>query len=143
MNKITNIDYSKNSVSISLLILRMGVAVMMLVHGIPKLQMLFSGGIQFPGVMGMSPTFSLALAVLAEVLCSVLVFIGLFTRVAVVPLIITMLIAVFLIHGGDPFATQELGIHYLIVYIVLFLLGGGKYSFDAIMQSYRIKNYYD
>ncbi|WP_157136641.1 DoxX family protein [Galbibacter orientalis] len=51
MNKITNIDYSTNSVNIALLILRVGVAVMMLVHGIPKLQMLFSGDIQFPGVM--------------------------------------------------------------------------------------------
>lgn len=139
MNKITNIDYSTNSVNIALLILRVGVAVMMLVHGIPKLQMLFSGDIQFPGVMGMSPTISLAMAVFAEVVCSVLLLIGLFTRVTVIPLIITMLTAVFLIHGGDPFAKQELGIHYLIVYIALFMLGGGRYSFDAIMQSYRIE----
>ena len=138
MDKITNIDYSKNSLSISLLILRVAVAVMMLVHGIPKLQMLFSGEIQFPGVMGMSPTLSLALAVVAEVLCSVLLLIGLFTRVAVIPLIITMLVAVILIHGGDPFAQQELGIHYLIVYIALFMLGSGKYSFDAIVQRSRI-----
>ena len=139
MNKIENIDYSTNSVNIALLILRVGVAVMMLVHGIPKLQMLFSGDIQFPGVMGMSPTISLAMAVFAEVVCSVLLLIGLFTRVTVIPLIITMLTAVFLIHGGDPFAKQELGIHYLIVYIALFMLGGGRYSFDAIMQSYRIE----
>lgn len=139
MNKITNIDYSTNSVNIALLILRVGVAVMMLVHGIPKLQMLFGGDIQFPGVMGMSPTISLAMAVFAEVVCSVLLLIGLFTRVTVIPLIITMLTAVFLIHGGDPFAKQELGIHYLIVYIALFMLGGGRYSFDAIMQSYRIE----
>jgi len=139
MNKITNIDYSKNSVNIALLILRVGIAVMMLVHGIPKLQMLISGDIQFPGVMGMSPTISLAMAVFAEVVCSVLLLIGLFTRVTVIPLIITMLTAVFLIHGGDPFAKQELGIHYLIVYIALFMLGGGRYSFDAIIQSYRIE----
>lgn len=142
MNKITNTDYSTNSVNIALLILRVGVAVMMLVHGVPKLQMLFSGDLQFPGVMGMSPTISLVLAVFAEVLCSVLLLIGLFTRIALIPLILTMLTAVFIIHGGDPFAKQELGIHYLIVYIALFILGGGKYSFDAIFQSYRIKKYY-
>jgi len=135
MKNITNIDYSKDSVSISLLILRVGVAVMMLVHGIPKLQMLFSGDIQFPGVMGMSPTFSLTLAVLAEVLCSVLILIGLFTKVAVIPLIITMLTAVFLIHGGDPFATQELGILYLLVYSALLMLGSGKFSIDAILRT--------
>ncbi|MGC1633562.1 MAG: DoxX family protein [Gelidibacter sp.] len=139
MNKITSIDYSTKSVSIALLILRLGVAIMMLIHGIPKLQMLISGDIQFPPVMGMSPTFSLALAVFGEVLCSLLLLIGLFTRLAAIPLIITMLTAVFLIHGGDPFAKQELGLHYLIAYIVLFILGSGKYSFDAVLQSYRIK----
>tara|TARA_R110000764_G_scaffold92899_3_gene176459 strand:+ start:2971 stop:3393 length:423 start_codon:yes stop_codon:yes gene_type:complete len=140
MNKITNIDCSKNSVNIALFILRVSVAVMMLEHGIPKLQMLIYGDIQFPSVIGMNPSISLAMAVFAEVLCSLLLLIGLFTRVAVIPLIITMLAAVFIIHRGDPFAKQELGIHYLIVYIALFMLGGGKYSFDAIMQSYRTSN---
>ena len=60
MNKLFNIDFKTNTVSTVLLILRIGIATFMLVHGLPKLQMLFSGEIQFPGVMGMSPTFSLA-----------------------------------------------------------------------------------
>ncbi|WP_431134762.1 DoxX family protein [Psychroserpens mesophilus] len=139
MNKLFNIDFKINTVSTVLLILRIGIATFMLVHGLPKLQMLFSGEIQFPGVMGMSPTFSLALTVLSEVVCSILILIGLGTRLASIPLIITMLVAVFLIHGNDPFSKQELGLHYLLIYIVLFILGSGKYSFDAIIQNYLIK----
>ena len=120
------------------MVLRVGIGLLMLGHGIPKLQMLISGDIQFPGVMGMSPTLSLALAVFAEVVCSILLLVGLLTRYAAIPLIVTMLTAVLIIHGDDPFAKQELGILYLIVYLTLFLLGSGKFSFDAVLRSYRI-----
>lgn len=137
MNKIFNTDYKASTVSTGLLILRVGIAVLMLVHGFPKLQMLFSGDIQFLGIMGMSPTLSLILAVFSEVLCSILLLIGLGTRLATIPLIITMLIAVFLVHLNDPFASQELGLLYLLAYVSIFLLGAGNYSFDAVLQRYR------
>lgn len=134
MDNILSSEFKSNQVDVVLLITRMGVATLMLTHGIPKLQMLFGGGeIQFPGVMGLSPALSLGLAVFAEVLCSVLLFIGLGTRLASIPLIITMLIAVFMIHTGDPFATRELGLLYLFLYIPLLILGGGKYSLDRIL----------
>ena len=115
MKKLLDIELNENTVGIAVLLLRLGVGIMMLVHGIPKLQMLFSGDIQFPGVMGMSPTLSLVLAVVAEVLCSILLFIGLFTRIAAIPLIINMLVAILIIHGS------------------------GKYSFDAILKSYQLE----
>lgn len=139
MKKLIQIELNENTVSIAALFLRLGVGIMMLVHGIPKLQMLFSGDIQFPGVMGLNPTLSLVLAVFAEVLCSILLLIGLFTRIAVIPLIITMATAVLIIHGSDPYAMKELGLFYLLAYVVVFILGSGKYSFDAIFKSYEIK----
>ena len=106
----------------------------MLTHGLPKLMMLFGEGpIQFPGVMGMGPELSLALAVFAEVLCSILIIVGLGTRLASIPLIVTMVIAVFYIHAADPFAVQEMGLHYLLAYVVLLLLGSGKFSLDALL----------
>lgn len=134
MKKLLEINNGAGQVSIVLLILRIGIGLMMLVHGYPKMQMLFSGDVsQFPGVMGLTPTISLALAVFAEVLCSILILFGFATRLATIPLIITMLIAVFYIHAADPFASQELGLHYLMVYIALLILGSGKYSLDALL----------
>lgn len=135
---MNTIEIKSRKVNITLLVLRVGIGLLMLGHGIPKLQMLISGDIQFPGVMGMSPTLSLALAVFAEVVCSILLLVGLLTRYAAIPLIVTMLTAVLIIHGDDPFAKQELGILYLIVYLALFMLGSGKFSFDAVLRSYRI-----
>lgn len=134
MKKIFNSNFATTQVDVVLLILRVGLGIMMIVHGFPKLQMLLAGGeIQFPGVLGMSPAFSLVLAVFAEFLCSILLIFGLATRLASIPLIITMLVAVFIIHANDPFANQELGLHYLLGYISLLILGGGKYSVDAFM----------
>lgn len=134
MKKIFNPNFATTQVDVVLLIIRMGIGAMMLVHGFPKLQMLLAGGeIQFPGVMGLSPALSLGLAVFSEFLCSIFLIIGLGTRIAAIPLVITMLVAVFVIHANDPFANQELGLHYLLSYIVLLILGGGKFSVDAFV----------
>lgn len=134
MKKIVDIKlYYTHTV---LLILRIAIAILMLVHGVPKLNMLLSGDAHlFPAVMGMSPTLSLVLAVLAEVGCSVLVLVGLGTRLAVIPLIITMLVAVLYVHIADPFSAQELGIHYVLVYAALLLMGSGRFSVDHILAT--------
>ncbi len=122
----------------ALLIARVGVAALMFVHGIPKMQKLFSGEpVKFAEVFGMSATMSLVLAVLAEVGCSLLVLLGLKTRLAVMPLIITMMVAVFSIHADDPFSKQELGLHYILTYLMLLIAGGGRYSLDSMIKRRR------
>lgn len=129
-----NRNYTNTQVDVVLLLLRIGVGAMMLVHGLPKLELLMAGGeIQFPVVMGMNPTLSLILAVFAEFFCSILLILGLTTRFATIPLMITMLVAVFVIHANDPFANQELGLHYLLAYLALLILGAGKFSVDAFL----------
>ena len=136
MNKILKTEIDSTQVDIVLLILRIGVAALMLTHGLPKLYMLLEGGeIQFPGVMGLSPAISLGLAVFAEVIASILILFGLATRLAAIPLIITMMVAVFMIHANDPFATKELGLLYIFLYIPLLILGSGKFSLDAVIGS--------
>ena len=135
MNKILKTEIDSTQVDIVLLILRIGVAALMLTHGLPKLQILLAGGeIQFPGVMGLSPAISLSLAVFAEVIASIFILFGLATRLAAIPLIITMMVAVF-IHANDPFATKELGLLYIFLYIPLLILGSGKFSLDAVIGS--------
>lgn len=121
-----------------ILAIRIGVGLMMLVHGLPKLERLFSPApVEFVSVLGMGAGLSLALAVFAEVACSLFLLFGLGTRLAVIPLIITMVIAVFYIHSDDPFARQELGLLYLLFYILLLVAGSGKYSADFLIQRYN------
>lgn len=138
MTRLLTTEVKQTQLDVALLALRIGIAAMMLVHGLPKLQMLFSGDVsQFPSVLGMGSGLSLTLATLAEVLCSVLILLGLGTRLASIPLLITMLVAVLIVHAADPFAAQELGLLYLLGYLVLLLLGGGRFSLDAVLTKER------
>lgn len=135
MKKLFSTNHSLKNFDLVILLGRVAIASLMLVHGLPKLAMIFSGEpVQFPGVFGMSPEFSLALTVFAEVFCSLLILVGFGTRIAAIPLIITMLVAAFYIHAADPFAKQELAIHYLLAYVLLLITGSGRYSLDYLLQ---------
>ena len=143
MKKILSVNKATTSIDIALVIARTGIAALMLTHGIPKLVMLFSGApVQFPEVLGMSAEFSLALAVFAEVFCSILLLAGFATRLAVIPLAITMLVAVFFIHAADPLSIKAPALHFLLAYIVLLFAGSGKYSMDYVLQLKRATTSY-
>ena len=134
MKKILSVTPGEKLSGAALLLLRIGLGLMMLAHGLPKMEQLFSGQpVQFASVWGMSAELSLGMAVFAEVACSILILIGLGTRLAAIPLIITMIVAVFVIHGDDPFAKYEMGLHYLLGYMVILFAGAGRYSIDALL----------
>ena len=118
--------------NIGLLFFRVAVSVMMLAHGWPKLMSFSSKAASFPGFLGLNSSISLGLAVFAEVFCSLFLILGLFTRWASIPLMITMLVAWYF-HGvawADPWMKQEKAVLYLVCYISIFLLGGGSWSLD-------------
>jgi len=126
---------SNNSTTdLGIALLRIGVGFFMIYgHGWGKLMKLFGDEpIKFMDFMGLGETTSLALVVFSEVLCSLFLIFGLATRWALVPLIITMLVAVFYRHINDPFGKMEKGLLYLVPYITLFLTGAGRYSLDAM-----------
>lgn len=120
------------------LILRLGMGMLMLTHGYPKMIKLFSGGeITFTDPFGIGVIISLTLAVFAEVICSVLIIVGYQTRLACIPLIITMLVAIFIIHSDDPFKRKELAILYTVAFTVIMLVGPGRYSLDSKWSRYQ------
>ncbi|MBP2617666.1 DoxX family protein [Chryseobacterium indologenes] len=120
---------------IILLAVRVFVGFAMLSHGYPKLQMLLAGGkIEFFDFLGMGPQITLILTVLAEFVCSILLILGLFTRVSLGFLIFTMVIAGFVVHGADPFEKREMSLIYLSVYLLLMIIGAGKVSVDHLIE---------
>lgn len=116
---------------VGLLLMRVAFGALMLFgHGLGKLMQYSEKSAVFPDPLGVGSPLSLALAIFAEVVCSLAVVLGLFTRAALVPLMVTMLVAVFIIHADDPWQKKEFALLYLIPYFVLFLTGPGKYSLD-------------
>ena len=134
MKNLNTTGYNKTLLDWALLALRIFVGVGMLTHGFPKLMMLLSGKIEFINFFGIGEKTSLILAVFAEVLCSLFVLMGLFTRFIVFPLIITMLVAVFVVHNNDPFAKQEMALLYLFHYLLIFVAGPGSISIDRMIN---------
>lgn len=135
MRRTLKTGFDQQHLDLWLLLLRVLVAVFMFTHGFPKFYKLMAGGeIQFRDVLGMGPAVSLSLAVFAEVICSTFVLVGLGTRLATVPLIITMLTAAFVAHADDPFGKKELPLLYLFIYITVLILGSGKYSIDFLLS---------
>jgi putative oxidoreductase len=140
MRKLHYRILSLGNVNIALLIGRIGISAMMLTHGYPKLMRLVSGEpITFATVFGLSATLSLVLAVFAEFFCSIFVIIGYYTRLAVIPLIATMAVAAFYIHGDDPFSAKEKSLLFLLFYVMLLLTGAGKYSVDHLVLKKKKK----
>jgi putative oxidoreductase len=121
---------NSNCHNLGLLLLRVGFSGMMLTHGIPKLLKLISGDLAFGDPIGIGEPASLVLAVLGEVVFPILIIIGFKTRLAAIPVIITMAVAAFIVHGTDPLAAKEMSLLYLFAFVAIALLGAGKYSVD-------------
>ncbi len=117
---------SSNSYHLGLLVLRVGFSLMLLVHGIQKVETLFSSPTNFSDPIGIGSTLSLILVLFAEVICTVLIIVGIKTRLACIPIIVLMVVAVAIVHKGDPLMARELAILYLIAFSAIALSGGGR-----------------
>ncbi len=119
----------KNFNDLALLLLRLGFGGFMLTHGIPKIEML-SDPSKFADPLGVGNMTSLILTLIGEVVAPIFVIIGFKTKMATIPTIITMAVAAFMVHGADPLGKKEPALLYLIVFLVIFLSGPGRFSLD-------------
>lgn len=135
MKKFFQIETKQDYLNIVVLILRLSVAVLMITHGLPKLNKLLAGGeIEFGDPIGLGAVLSLVLAVFAEFFCSIFIGIGFGTRLASIPLVITMAVAAFIVHFEDPIGDKEHALLYLVIYLTLMVVGSGKFSVDYLLS---------
>ncbi|TYA57331.1 DoxX family protein [Formosa maritima] len=121
---------TKNFTDLALAILRISISGMMLAHGIPKIERLFTSPIEFGDPIGVGPTLSLILTLIGEVVAPIFIIIGFKTKIAAIPVAITMFVAAFIVHMQDDFGTKEKALLYLVGFVVIFLAGPGKYAID-------------
>ena len=87
----------------------------------------------FPDPLGVGHSISLGLAIFGELACSIGFIFGALYRLAMIPMIFTMGMAFFVIHGNDPFSLKELAFIYLVVFILMYITGPGKFSLDRLI----------
>lgn len=106
---------------------------LLLSHGLQKLVNFSVMSGSFPDPLGMGGSVSLGLAIFAEMFCSIAFILGLLYRLVLIPMIFTMGVAFFIIHGNDPFAVKELAFVYLAVFVIMYIAGPGKFSLDRMI----------
>jgi putative oxidoreductase len=127
-------DFLPASTDLALLLLRVWLGGSLLwLHGLGKIPRLMADEVRFASVAGLSPTVSLALAVVGEVVAPVLLIIGLGARWAALLSAATMLGAFVVGHGmalsGER--SGELPFIFLAGFVALFLAGPGRFSIDG------------
>ncbi len=122
--------YQSLGVSFILFLARVGFGTMFLTHGLQKMANFSALSNSFPGVMGMGSKLSLCMAIFAEVFCTLGFITGFLYRLSMIPMIVTMIVAVFTIHANDPLATKELAILYLMIFIIMYIAGPGAIAVD-------------
>lgn len=123
---------------LGLLLVRLAAGGMMTyAHGIPKWNSFVEKAEKFADPLGIGSANSLMLAIFAEVVCSILLMAGLFSRLATIPLMVTMAVATFIIHADDPFSKQEFALLYFFLFLIIFMAGPGRFSLDAAFFNKR------
>ena len=111
-------------VSLFLLAVRIIFGILLMNHGIQKWSNFQELSTAFPDPLGIGSPLSLGLAIFGELVCSMAFIIGFLYRLA---------IAFFVIHANDIFTVKELAFIYLVVFILMYIAGPGKYSIDHII----------
>jgi putative oxidoreductase len=129
--------YMFYSPDIAKLILRLSLAFMMIFHGIDKVINGISG-VRFLTTNAGLPEFFAYGVFIGELVLPVLIAFGLYSRVASIGLAFNMLMAILLAHGSSLFElgkhgapTIELPFLYLMMSIVIFLQGPGKFAVNS------------
>jgi len=121
----------KRNIDLGLLVLRVGLAAMLLTHGIPKFLEFLGGNMAVAGdPIGIGGLITTLLVILAEIIAPVLIIIGLKTRMAALLVMVLMAMAVFVVHADDPFGVKEKALLYLVGFTAIALMGAGKISVD-------------
>ena len=121
-------------VSFFILLIRLFFGVMFFIHGLDKMMNFSELSEVYPNVLGFGSYMTLMVTIFCEFCCSLFLIAGLLVRIMVLPMIAAMAVAFFDVH--DAMLPQgELSLIYLVVFVMLYVVGPGKYSIDYLIDS--------
>ena len=126
-------QFRGKGVSLLILLLRLVLGVMIFRHGLVKLYNFEQLSFTFPDVFGLGSYTSLMLVIMIEFSCSLFLMFGLLIRLSVIPLIISLGVAFFDVHNAQ-LPEGELSFVYLVISLILYFTGPGRYSLDYLID---------
>lgn len=134
MRKLFSTGFTNGSVNLSLFLLRVVFGgLIFFQHGYEKLIKYSTLRYGFPDPFKIGSTMSFSLVAFAEGICSILLVLGLLTRLAAIPLVIAMGVVVFMIKQHASIGDRELPAMYLCAFLVILFAGPGKASVDKLL----------
>jgi putative oxidoreductase len=133
MKKLLSTNYRPWAFDTMMLLTRLCFGLLILKnHGFGKLVNFSKMQYVFSDPFHIGSKWSLVLVLFAEVFCALLVIAGLFTRLAVLPLVVAMGVAFFIAHNHQV-EKGEPALLYLCGFIAILLCGPGRVSLDSMM----------
>lgn len=133
-------------VSLLILAIRIFFGVLFFVHGLDKMMNFSVLSETYPSVFGLGSYMTLMLTIFSEFCCSLFLIAGLLERIMVLPMIVAMGVAFFDVHDA-MMPEGELALIYMIVFLILFFTGPGRYSVDYLIDMQfkkdKVKDYED
>jgi len=133
MKTLLSTKYSDAAFNTGMLILRIFLGLVLMSHGYAKLIKFTSLRHHFLNFFHMGSTLSLSLIIFAELFCGFLIVLGMFTRLASIPIVIGMGVVFFIASNSDLFGAGERGAIYMAAAFMILLCGPGRISMDAIL----------
>jgi putative oxidoreductase len=124
-------------ISLLILALRLFFGILFFSHGIDKMINFNELSYTYPDVLGFGSYMTLMVTIFCEFACSLFLIAGLIVRITVLPMIAAMAVAFFDVHDG-MFPDGELSFIYLILFLILYITGPGRYSLDYLIDK-RLK----
>lgn len=120
-------------ISFLILAVRVFFGILFFIHGVDKMMNFSILSDTYPSVFGLGSYMTLMLAIFTEFCCSLFLIFGLMIRVILIPMIISMAVAFFDVHDAI-ISEGELSLIYLIMFLILYITGPGRYSVDYLID---------
>jgi putative oxidoreductase len=128
---ITNIYAPALRFHITLLFFRIVVAIqLMLAHGLKKIGIGVANAETVPNPLHLPEILNQVFAEAANLVFPGFVIIGMFTRIAVLPILAVTLTGFFVVHFHDTSSEKDIPLMYSVAYLLLLSFGPGKFSAD-------------
>ena len=132
---ITKVFPACNDYNFSILVFRILVSVeLMMAHGVKKLGIGAAITEQIPNPLHLPGALNEAIATSVNLFFPVFIVFGFFTRLAALPILVVTLTSYFILHWGDSVLEKDAPFMYSAVFLLILVLGPGKYSIDYFIN---------
>ncbi len=144
LRQLSHTKTPKNRIDLVLLGYRVAISIAFLfIHGLKKITN-FQEEIQhIPDPFGMGGYNATIIAIFSNIVCSIFVAMGLFTRLFALGAFMIPFIGLTIVHLNDPWAVRDVPLMYSIAFLVIILLGPGKHSLDNVINKRWFKETYN